>query len=162
MNKLELLAPYLPYGLRVQFDGCTHRLIGINSVESDPWITLHRTEDSYRRIGTPDDATPCFRPFSQIDKPTPLNGRMIVPAVEIAKLAVGDDDWRVTFKNKYVVGITSGQQRMHFDCNWNIEVSDTDKKFALNTYKIFQLLHRLHFAPPGLDESEYIAIREGV
>ena len=157
-GKIELLAPYLPYGLEVESRNEPALRFVMGGISK---VGCYVTDGDRLRI-IDEHVVPHLRPFSQIDKPVVLDGKRVIPALEIARLAVGNDDWRVTSKNKYAVIIKSSEQKIYFYSNWNIEVEDTDRHCVLNNYKIIQLLHRLHFAPPGLDEGEYIAIEEGI
>lgn len=89
-TSLEVLAPYLPYGIEVQdidgFEGDRHTLRGIDFGADYPILlgsSPEEDEDSADIGYRPHALLPILRPFSALC--TPLEGGE-VPAVEVAKL----------------------------------------------------------------------------
>lgn len=166
---IEQLAPYLPYGLRVQsyrFRLAIGTLYQLNADRAE----IIEDGDEYGEYFDShlEYIKPYFRPFSSLVKEVELDGKRIVPAVEIAKLATTapgdkcyDGKWRSYFEGA-LIDVRGGYEKVTIYDDWNVEQYDDDEpaRPAWNQYAIHQLLRRLHFAPPGLGEDEYIAIDE--
>lgn len=91
MNKLKLehLAPYLPYELKVTFEGdeYTHIVVGLN-IASSRGVELI---SPFGHFGTArvEDCIPILRPLSDLTKEINHKGERFVPMVELYKIARG-------------------------------------------------------------------------
>src|SRR5690625_994493 len=89
MKTLELkhIAPYLPYGLKVTFEGddLTHEVVGINH-----WMNGVDLLSPYRDYGRADikDCIPILRPLSDLDKNITHNGKTFHPIKELVKMPI--------------------------------------------------------------------------
>lgn len=79
--KLELkhLAPYLPYGLNLQFFEMTYLMIGLRG-------DIVYLENGYEKLGNP-YLKPLLHPLDMLTKEIEHNGEKFVPIIELSKLA---------------------------------------------------------------------------
>lgn len=85
--KLELkhIAPYIPYGLKVTFEGddCTHEVIGLSIASKG--VELISPYGDYGRADI-EDCIPILRPLSDIHKEIIHNGKKFIPIRELESI----------------------------------------------------------------------------
>lgn len=167
MTDIKTLAPYLAYGLRVQLQTETPRYCTVRQASFEkPW-NLRLVDGGGLTWHVPiAEVKPCFRPFSHMTKEIERDGNKIVPAVEVAKLAIGARSAYAEHeirpgKSTAAIEFSTGDTVIIY-AEWNIFVGhiSVGNTATYNQFAIHELLRSLHFAPPGLDESEFIAMEE--
>ena len=89
MRRLELkhIAPYLPYGLKVTFEGddLTHEVVGINI-----WTEGVELLSPFNDYGQADieDCRPILRPLSDLDKNITHKGKTFNPIKDLIKMPI--------------------------------------------------------------------------
>lgn len=162
---LEILAPFLPYGIEVEMlwfplDEDRHTLRGLDSKTALP--VLLGDADQGKRCGL-GACLPVLRSFADLCTPLPDG---TVPAVEVAKMAIGSphfvgyekpnprfsgDSLMVSF------GVMSTPCLIVGNGKWSMGWADADGNLnpCLNQLDILDYLRRNHFAV-GLSPDQYI------
>lgn len=166
MTNIRTLAPYLAYGLRVQLQTETPRYCTVKQASFEkPW-NLRLVDGGGLTWHVPiAEVKPCFRPFSHMTKEIEHDGKKIIPAVEAARLAAPDTGanckWSIGYDSNELVVVQGSGFDIILESNWDVCACLLEENEAVpNQFAIYELLCSLHFAPPGLDESEYVAMEE--
>lgn len=166
MTNIRTLAPYLAYGLRVQLvktaSGITGALSEID-IREGMAVVVDNYGNSWR--APLHELKPCIRPFSHMTKEIEHDGKKIIPAVEAARLAAPDTGanckWSIGYDSNELVVVQGSGFDIMLESNWDVCACLLEENEAVpNQFAIYELLCSLHFAPPGLDESEYVAMEE--
>lgn len=105
--KLELkhIAPYLPYGLKVTFEGddCIHEVVGLSIASKG--VELISTFGDYGRADI-EDCKLILRPLSDLDKEIEHNGERFIPIMRIFGGDTYDHDYKyeISIVEKPIVG----------------------------------------------------------
>jgi hypothetical protein len=164
--KVEHIAPYLPYNLKAQFKAvekptCRKMVIGtIGAVYCDATICCFDTVNS-----SPVKYKPLLRPLSDLIKEIEIDGKIVIPIVELAKVEsnsfrnitevfkTDDDtdsyDFGVSYHDVFganALYVSLRSNSMFYNSRGSI--SDSSR----NQYQLFQKLFELHFDVFGLIE----------
>ena len=143
-RKLELrdIAGYIPYGLFVS-DDTEIRPVRISVVNIENII------DSCK-------CKPILRPVSDLYKTIVHNGKEIVPIVECAKIALGNDDWMCSEGGAAYVeheGCDEYSTGIRYDEDYDTFIyfdNETDDSSCPHLYRLFDYMNELKIDYRGL------------
>lgn len=168
MNKDELLkiySAYLPYGLKIGFEGEEHEHSFVGLELSNEGVMLISPFGDFGRADI-QKCKPILYDLSYLTKPIEHEGKDIIPIIELYKKA--------NSKAKYGV-LTSGIERTDKGQSYTFHVFEDgkhvfklstythgygtfflDNLMVINAYSLYQELLKLHFNFFNIPESEYI------
>jgi hypothetical protein len=164
---IEILSRYLPWELQAKRDDITYDIVGFTRLGWDVATAL-RPCMSISELVPVGLLTPILRPFESLVKPMMHNGVEIIPAVEVARMAYGDDASKYEFtiaqvkENIICIDVNdSACMSITINRKYDVAIFEEDgRDFAVeNQFLIFRKLLGWQFAV-GLEEHEYIRKEE--
>ena len=144
--KLEIkhLAPYLPYGLRIEHPTMMSGNRKISEMRNLGQTSIEISHRIYVQISS---CKPLLRPLSDLTKEIEINGKKFVPIVELAKLAYPDLVWE--FDRTRAISEWNNE-RAYFFFNKNSFFACFFNNSIPNQLDLFQKLFEWNFDVFGL------------
>ena len=137
--KLEMIAGYLPYGLRVKY----HYDSGDTAILEAIGLGLMSVCQEY-------NGKPILRPISDLYRPITHNGKDIVPICELARISKPFISWEWSDGSDYVYDNRDYTFHYYEEHRCFIFQKGNDANVVPNQYQLFDYLHELKIDYRGL------------